>query len=254
MVLNIPLSIDFAPSFFKTLTEENYVLQDLAFVNQAVFSSFQGLDKMLSENKEEEFNQAMNSITFSSTYPNGKEVELIPNGKTISVTTENYEEYKKLILKEKLALINQAQYDLIKLGLNEYVPRSYLLLFSSIELRSLICSEIETRFDIEEWKKATIYEDCSETTKQVKWFWEVLDNQSNKFVVQVFQWLTGSTKFPSGGFRGRFPTIALAKTSANHLPTVSTCLCCLYLPEYPSKKILKEKLEKALEENNFGIC
>lgn len=87
------------------------------------------------------------------------------------------------------------------------------------------------------------------------WFWALLEESDASFQAKVFQWLTGSSCFPVGGFKNRpYPSIAPANTSAAHLPSVSTCLCRLYLPNYGSKASLKEKLEKAVAENNFGVC
>jgi len=89
----------------------------------------------------------------------------------------------------------------------------------------------------------------------VIWFWDILEKADEGYRSRVFQWLTGSSRFPTGGFKNRpYPSIAPSKTSSRHLPSVSTCLCRLFLPEYPSKEVLKEKLELAVLENNFGVC
>jgi len=69
------------------------------------------------------------------------------------------------------------------------------------------------------------------------------------------QFITGSPKLPIGGFRGLNPPLTVVRkphevplTADDYLPSVMTCVNYLKLPEYSSKKVMREKLCTAMKE------
>ena len=244
VVLNIPLSLDFIPPVYKSLVREEVVLQDLAFIDSALCRSLKVLED-LSKGDEAAFAAAAHSLTF--TRPGQVEEQPLTQG--------NFAEFKALTLQEKLVGPFQERMDVVLAGLGEYLFLNDLALLRAEELRGMVSSGGANALNLGEWKKLTLYEDLAPDSTVVVWFWEILDQADEAFRSKVFQWLTGSPRFPVGGFKNRpYPSIAPSKTSPFHLPSVSTCLCRLFLPEYPSKEILKDKLEKAILESNFGVC
>jgi hypothetical protein len=69
----------------------------------------------------------------------------------------------------------------------------------------------------------------------------------------VFQFITGSSRLPHGGFSQLKPKIKIRYLNIlDHLPFSHICFNTLDLPDYPSKVILKEKLTTAVISSKDG--
>jgi len=64
--------------------------------------------------------------------------------------------------------------------------------------------------------------------------------------------IIGSFRVPSEGFK-KLPLKIYRVNQKNALPVAHTCFNQIDLPEYESKVILKEKLEKAITEGAIGF-
>ncbi|KAH9257308.1 hypothetical protein BASA81_004465 [Batrachochytrium salamandrivorans] len=95
----------------------------------------------------------------------------------------------------------------------------------------------------------------TETTKVIKWFWEVVvDELSEEDKRLLLTFTTGSSHAPMGGLRKQNFLVQRAGPDSDQLPTSSTCFETLLLPEYSSKKKLKAKLTVALRNaQGFGL-
>ena len=152
LVLNIPLSVDFIPLFYKFLVKQEYDVQDLEFVDNALLRSLKKLEE-LSQGSAENFATAADSITFTrSNQSDAEEVQL---------TKENFLEFKALKLRQKLHGDQHERMALVRSGLAEYLPFQYLVLLDSEELRSLINPGGPSSSLFPEWKRLTTYEDLS---------------------------------------------------------------------------------------------
>ncbi len=69
-------------------------------------------------------------------------------------------------------------------------------------------------------------------------------DQNQRYLKLFLKFVTGKRHFPID----EFPMITVEVTGASidSLPTASTCVDTLRIPEYPSRDIMKEKLELAL--------
>uniref|UniRef100_A0A674HI41 E3 ubiquitin-protein ligase HACE1 n=1 Tax=Taeniopygia guttata TaxID=59729 RepID=A0A674HI41_TAEGU len=114
--------------------------------------------------------------------------------------------------------------------------------------------------DVNDWLKNTEYTSGYERGDQViQWFWDVVEELTQEERVLLLQFVTGSSRVPHGGFAHIMGgsglqnfTIAAVPYTANLLPTSSTCINMLKLPEYPSKEILKDRLLVALHCGSYG--
>uniref|UniRef100_A0A673MPY4 E3 ubiquitin-protein ligase HACE1 n=1 Tax=Sinocyclocheilus rhinocerous TaxID=307959 RepID=A0A673MPY4_9TELE len=114
--------------------------------------------------------------------------------------------------------------------------------------------------DVMDWKKNTEYTSGYDLQEPViQWFWEVVENLTQEERVLLLQFVTGSSRVPHGGFAflmggsglQKF-TIAAVPYTSNLLPTSSTCINMLKLPEYPSKDVLRDRLLVALHCGSYG--
>uniref|UniRef100_A0A8C2NMG1 E3 ubiquitin-protein ligase HACE1 n=1 Tax=Capra hircus TaxID=9925 RepID=A0A8C2NMG1_CAPHI len=114
--------------------------------------------------------------------------------------------------------------------------------------------------DVSDWIKNTEYTSGYEREDPViQWFWEVVEDITPEERVLLLQFVTGSSRVPHGGFANIMGgsglqnfTIAAVPYTPNLLPTSSTCINMLKLPEYPSKEILKDRLLVALHCGSYG--
>jgi hypothetical protein len=129
--------------------------------------------------------------------------ELIPDGKSISVTRNNLQNYLELRLKHRLFDSIKQQLEFFLKGFYEVIPLEYLSIFDYQELELLMCG-IPT-IDVDDWMRHTEYlgeyNRLGENHKVIKWFWEVLITFSDEEKVRLVQFVTGCSRLPAQGFK-----------------------------------------------------
>ncbi|MED6291194.1 E3 ubiquitin-protein ligase [Characodon lateralis] len=114
--------------------------------------------------------------------------------------------------------------------------------------------------DVEDWCTNTEYTSGYDPEDPViQWFWEVVRSLTQEEHVLLLQFVTGSSRVPHGGFAylmggsglQKF-TIAAVPYTSNLLPTSSTCINMLKLPEYPGQEVLQDRLLVALHCGSYG--
>uniref|UniRef100_A0A8C0UMN3 E3 ubiquitin-protein ligase HACE1 n=1 Tax=Cyanistes caeruleus TaxID=156563 RepID=A0A8C0UMN3_CYACU len=187
-----------------------------------------------------------------------EEVPLKPGGAGILVTQENKAEYVQLVTELRMTRAIQPQINAFLQGFHMFIPPSLIQLFDEYELELLLSGMPE--IDVNDWLKNTEYTSGYERGDQViQWFWDVVEELTQEERVLLLQFVTGSSRVPHGGFAHIMGgsglqnfTIAAVPYTANLLPTSSTCINMLKLPEYPSKEILKDRLLVALHCGSYG--
>ncbi|XP_054051108.1 E3 ubiquitin-protein ligase HACE1 isoform X9 [Rissa tridactyla] len=200
-----------------------------------------------------------------------EEVPLKPGGASILVTQENKAEYVQLVTELRMTRAIQPQINAFLQGFHMFIPPSLIQLFDEYELELLLSGMPE--IDVSDWLKNTEYTSGYERGDQViQWFWDVVEELTQEERVLLLQFVTGSSfyfvdmgalflisRVPHGGFAHIMGgsglqnfTIAAVPYTANLLPTSSTCINMLKLPEYPSKEILKDRLLVALHCGSYG--
>ena len=123
------------------------------------------------------------------------------------------------------------------------IPPHWLRMFTSYELKTLI-SGSEKDFDLEDLKKHTQYGGYTENSLTIQYFWKALGSftmeERRKFLKFVFSVPTAPLK----GFHSLNPLFGIrnAGEETDRLPTASTCVNLLKLPDYKDYKTLREKL------------
>lgn len=110
------------------------------------------------------------------------------------------------------------------------------------------------QLDFQKLEKTTQYERCSKDDQTVKWFWEVVHGLTDDQKRQFLKFTTGSDRSPLRGL-GELNLIIMVQALDNErLPSAHTCFNHLLLPQYSSKDQLRNKLLKAIENNEgFGL-
>ncbi|XP_078600324.1 E3 ubiquitin-protein ligase HACE1-like isoform X2 [Branchiostoma floridae x Branchiostoma japonicum] len=187
-----------------------------------------------------------------------EEVELKPDGKNIQVTEANKAEYVQLVTELRMTRAIQPQINAFLQGFHAFIPCSLVQLFDEYELELMLSGLPEV--DVEDFERNTDYNsgytaDCP----VIKWFWETVRDFPQQERVLLLQFVTGSSRVPHGGF-AYLPggsgmqkiTISPVTYTPNLLPTASTCINLLKLPEYRSREELRERLKVALQHGSLG--
>ncbi|KAH7826893.1 putative E3 ubiquitin-protein ligase Itchy [Monocercomonoides exilis] len=237
----------FTPTFYKGIQGTPVCFEDLKLVDLEQYNSLKSIESM---DDVEDL-----CLTFSATtmeFGEMKEIDLIENGRNIDVTKENKNLFIQLKTQYLLEGQVKEQMEQVKFGFNELIPPELVADFSLTEMEQLLCGSVV--IDMKDWKKNTNYSMYTESSPQVVWFWNILDSMTNEERMGVFQFVTGTTKIPQGGFANLIGSNGPRKflinklpRSTDHLPSSHTCFNQLDLPEYGSQAELEEKLKKAIE-------
>ncbi|CAL8357211.1 unnamed protein product [Arctogadus glacialis] len=248
------VNIYFTRSFYKHILGIPVNYQDVASIDPEYAKNLQWiLDNDISDLGLE--------LTFSvetDVFGAMAEVPLKPGGTGILVTQDNKAEYVQLVTELRMTRAIQPQINAFLQGFHTYIPPSLIQLFDEYELELLLSGLPE--IDVQDWKKNTEYTSGYDLQEPaVQWFWNVVENLTQEDRVLLLQFVTGSSRVPHGGFAylmggsglQKF-TIAAVPFTSHLLPTSSTCINMLKLPEYPSQEVLKDRLLVACHCGSYG--
>ncbi|GBP11040.1 Ubiquitin-protein ligase E3C [Eumeta japonica] len=173
--------------------------------------------------------------------------ELKPGGANIPVTAENRIEYIHLVADYKLNRQIRSQCVAFKRGFNSIVSPIWLKMFSCRELQLLI-SGAEVPIDIDDLRNNTHYGGgLTAEHPTVQCFWRVMSQFTDTQRRQLLKFVTSCSRPPLLGFKDLDPPFCIQSAgSTDRLPSASTCMNLLKLPELQSEEILAEKLIYAI--------
>ncbi|PGH29050.1 hypothetical protein GX50_08208 [[Emmonsia] crescens] len=146
------------------------------------------------------------------------------------------------------------QYEAFARGFYTCLDRTALSIFTPEALKTVI--EGIQEIDIKELEHHTRYEGGFEPDHRViRDFWAIVKRYSQTRKRQLLEFVTASDRVPVNGISSIMFVIQRNGTGDSRLPTSLTCFGRLLLPEYSTRAILEEKLEKALENaRGFGVA
>jgi E3 ubiquitin-protein ligase TRIP12 len=192
------------------------------------------------------------------TLPGDASVELVAGGSEKRVTKDNVTDYVEAVVSFSLYDGVEAQIEAFRDGFSEVFPFSALQAFYPEELSNLVGQSEE------DWSYKTIYDAVkadhgyTKESQTVKDLVEILSLLSKEERRAFLQFMTGSPKLPTGGFRALNPvfTVVWKQTEDSthgrdaYLPSVMTCANYLKIPNYSSKEVLRERLMTAVHEGS----
>ncbi len=203
-------------------------------------------------------------LTFEVTVPSEdgltRTIELIPGGSSVRVTKDNAVRYVHLVAHRRLNIDTAAQTYAMRDGFRDLIPASWVRLFSPYELQKIISGDDTIKgFDVRGLKNAMEYGGGYHPSQPIMiWFWEVIEEMSPIQKSQFLKFVTSCSRQPLLGFRALSPLPCVHQVRLRdeenemdiknlRLPTSSTCMNLLKLPNYKSKEILRIKLLYAIE-------
>eukprot|EP00095_Tigriopus_kingsejongensis_P008879 maker-scaffold15_size728074-snap-gene-6.27 protein:Tk08879 transcript:maker-scaffold15_size728074-snap-gene-6.27-mRNA-1 annotation:"e3 ubiquitin-protein ligase trip12 isoform x2" len=195
-------------------------------------------------------------------YPN---IELRKSGKHIPVTLDNLHQYVKLVSHWMLIEGVSCQMESIREGFESVFPLESLQMFYPDELDQIFCGSMQGSFV--QWDSKTLAETCkpdhgfNPESQGIQFLYEVVSSYSREEQREFLQFVTGCPRLPVGGFKSLSPPLTIVKKTFDspdvnpddYLPSVMTCVNYLKLPDYSSKKIMRDKLRVASQEGQYSF-
>ncbi|KAI0561213.1 HECT-domain (ubiquitin-transferase) [Gracilaria domingensis] len=192
----------------------------------------------------------LNFTVANNAYGSVKEVELVNNGGNIPVTGANRIEYMHRVSNYRMNTQIREQSEAFLRGFSEVVPSHFIRLFSPEELQLLISGKTG-QIDLRDLQRNTNYSGgYDENTPVIKWFWEVMAELDPEDQSKMLKFVTSSPRAPLLGFSYLVPSFCIHRAEGDvRLPTASTCMNLLKLPQYKSLDVVRDKIRYALDSN-----
>ncbi|XP_071699945.1 E3 ubiquitin-protein ligase UPL5-like [Rutidosis leptorrhynchoides] len=187
-----------------------------------------------------------------------KVLELLPNGKHITVNSRNRKEYVDLLIKHQFVTSVAQQVSKFAQGFADIVT-NHKLCFKGLEHEDLdgMLRGSESSISVDDWKAHTEYNGYYETDPQISWFWKIVGEMTaEQRNVLLFFW-TSIKYLPVEGFRGLASRLYIYKSNETieRLPSSHTCFYRICFPAYPSMDVMKQRLNVITQEHvgcSFG--
>lgn len=259
------LDVEFSRFFLQKWAGDTAVknsFDDLYYLDPELYSSLVALYNY--EGNVEEL-----SLDFTTANSGGSSINLRPNGASIAVTNANRLEYIHAIANYRLNTSIASQTRAFLNGMVDLIPLHWLRMFNPHEIQTLI-SGGTTSVDIDDLERNTIVNGFPANSQTIKNFWKVVREMTPEQQHKLLQFVTSVPKGPLLGFSNLSPKFGIrcATTGPSpvfdfygnnqdngvvrddgRLPTASTCVNLLKLPDYSSIDILREKLLFVIESN-----
>lgn len=230
------LTVAFPPFVWKLIVGEHVTwAKDYVAIDEA---AVQITDELEVQDEASYLSTWGSECTFSTVLSDGRRVELLPGGEERVVKPEERQQYAALVRRARMTEFTK-QVQAIREGLMSIIPESVLSLLTWSNLEKGVCGDRE--ISVEQLKTACKYgDDLTESSESVKHLRAVLTQFTSEERSRFLRFVTGR-KRPPAPF-----TVAKAGGDKDSLPHASTCASTLFLPEYSSSAIAKEKLSYAI--------
>ncbi|KAK5944172.1 E3 ubiquitin-protein ligase tom1 [Knufia obscura] len=239
------LDCHFSRAVYKRILGKKPNLKDLESSDVDYYKSLVWiLENDITDVLDEEF------VVIEDEFGEEKIIDLIPDGRNISVTEENKKEYVQALVEYRLTESVKEQLDSFLGGFHDIIPAELISIFNEQELELLISGLPE--IDVDDWKANTEYHNYNPSSQQIVWYWRIVKAMTNEERAKLLQFITGTSKVPLNGFKELEGVSGLTKCnihkdpSTNRLPTSHTCFNQLDLPAYESFEVMKQNINTAI--------
>ncbi|CDH13011.1 related to E3 ubiquitin-protein ligase HUL5 [Zygosaccharomyces bailii ISA1307] len=241
---HVLIDVTFADFFLKKLlnysTRFTSSIDDMCSLDPTLYSN---LVKLLSMSAEEIDALELSFEVSSETGP----VELVPHGSQLRVQKDNVLFYIVKVADYKL---NQSLFKQVfnfHGGISMIIAPHWMEMFNSVELQMLISGKGKD-IDLQDLKDNTEYGGFLPTDTTIVHFWQILAEFNREERFSFIKFVTSVPRAPLQGFRSLEPKFGIrnAGSELDRLPTASTCVNLLKLPDYQNKELLRQKLLYAI--------
>jgi ubiquitin-protein ligase E3 C len=174
--------------------------------------------------------------------------DLIPGGRDIPVTLDNKLRYIYLVANYKLNKEIEIPCRAFLRGFSDLIRPEWIRMFNQHELRTLICGA-SISIDVGDLMANTLYSggySLDHPTIQI--FWKVVRALDELHQALLLKFVTSCSRPPLLGFKELYPKFCIHFAgSEDRLPTSSTCMNLLKLPEFHDEKVLRDRLIYSIE-------
>eukprot|EP00794_Sanderia_malayensis_P007848 gene7848-8697_t len=244
---NMMVEMPFAPFFLCKLLNRHSADVDIHHLESLDPDLYRNLLSL--KNYDGDFDDIALNFTVMNGELGGVEVvDLKPGGADIHVTSSNRIEYIHLMANYRLNKQIRSQCNAFRAGLSDVINIEWLQMFDHRELQVLI-SGASVPVDLEDLQANTNYSgEYSEDHEYIQELWEILHEFNDKQKRQFLKFVTSCSRPPLLGFKELYPKMCIHYGgSEDRLPSASTCMNILKLPQYESREILKTRLLYAIE-------
>lgn len=254
------VGIVFDRAFFLQLSRNNVCLEDIKDADPYLYNSCKQILDM-DPCAVDEDTLGLTFVWESEELGSMKVLELVPDGKQITVNSKNRKEYVDLLIKHRFVTSVSQQVTHFARGFADIVTDEEIqkLCFKSLELQDLdgMLHGSESDVSVDDWKAHTEYNGYKDTDPQIYWFWKIVGRMSaEQRKVLLFFW-TSVKYLPVEGFRGLASRLYIYKSneSFDRLPSSHTCFYRICFPAYSSMAMMQERLNVITQEHvgcSFG--
>jgi hypothetical protein len=200
------LNIKFAPLLWKELLYDPITIHDIQAIDSQSFALIHEIEQAnLIDTGNYLFNRILSELHFEVIGSAQRNFELIPGGRHISITAQNFKEYSFHYRQYRLNEFHR-QIDNIRQGLHSVVPAYYLNLFTASELEEAVCGK--GHIDIELLKRNTTYRHgYNQDSPVIERFWKVMNEmftEEQKKMLLVFAWGRSTLPVRDEDFSSKF--------------------------------------------------
>ncbi|OMJ89469.1 hypothetical protein SteCoe_8368 [Stentor coeruleus] len=249
---NIPLPCSFSMLVLKHILNHEITNDDIKYISTDLYNSMKYIE---AHNIEGIFYE-----TFSITEDNGKIYDFIQDGREIQITEETKEIYINLRAEYELKTSIEQSAECFNKGLYSVFPKNIITDLTPEELDFLICGA--SIIDVKEWRRFSLYKgEFSERHVVVRWFWDVLEDFSQKELRDLLTFVTGTSRVPPEGFGGLKTTrgdpaqftLEPMQWFSGALPRAHTCFNRMDLPIYRNRFELRDALLQVIQNHILGF-
>ncbi|XP_076910570.1 E3 ubiquitin-protein ligase UPL5-like [Bidens hawaiensis] len=255
------VGIVFDRAFFLQLGGLDVCLEDIKDADPYLYSSCKQILNM-NANAVDDDALGLTFVWEAEELGSMKVLELLPDGRNISVNSSNRKEYVDLLIKHRFVTSVSEQVTHFARGFADIVTNEEIrkLCFKSLELQDLdgMLHGSENIISVDDWKAHTEYNGYVDTDPQIQWFWKIVGEMTaEQRKVLLFFW-TSVKYLPVEGFGGLASRLYIYKSSESsfdHLPSSHTCFYRICFPAYPSMEVMQQRLNIITQEHvgcSFG--
>ena len=257
---NITVNICFNKLIYKMILQEEICFKDLLFIDYSLYTSLKNLKGVnLAQNNENNNLELYYSIEMKDVYNHTHSLELIEKGREIPLT--NVDDYIKQRIKFMIGMYEPFIKE-IRDNIYKYFSKEVITNFTSDEFELILNGR--PFIDIEEWKIFTEYKEPYNNNHYIiKWFWEILNNLSQKELSNLLLFSTGSGRVPLGGFavlesnRGNIARFTIEmlpyQNGCKNFIKAHTCFNRIDIPLYKNKQEMVEMIKFVANQEIFGF-
>ncbi|XP_043652504.1 E3 ubiquitin-protein ligase TRIP12 isoform X3 [Drosophila teissieri] len=197
--------------------------------------------------------------------PGHANIELCRGGRDTPVTVHNLHQYISLVTYWFLIEGVQKQFEALREGFDSVFPIQRLRMFYPEELECVFCGSGSEQQQ-SRWETKMLQESCRtdhgfhQESEAIQYLYEILASYNRDEQRAFLQFVTGSPRLPTGGFKALTPPLTIVRKTLDenqnpndYLPSVMTCVNYLKLPDYSSREVMRQKLKVAANEGSMSF-